>query len=127
MASHSTTEFGGLPTPASDSAPSRRAVGLRSVRAERRVRLAGDAWHRERNTCGRHYTDAASSPLTQPAPDPDAVEWLNGGIIPGSRRKIVTGIPGKTGIVWALDAARKGGLPRFDGVRDLLDDLHADD
>ena len=39
------------------------------------------------------------------SPDPDAVEWLNGGIIPGSRRKIVTGIPGKTGIVWALDAA----------------------
>ena len=39
------------------------------------------------------------------SPDPDAVEWLNGGITPGSRRKIVTGIPGKTGIVWALDAA----------------------
>ena len=42
---------------------------------------------------------------TEVSPDPDAVEWLNGGIIPGSRRKIVTGIPGKTGIVWALDAA----------------------
>ena len=42
---------------------------------------------------------------TEVSPDPDAVEWLNGGIAPGSRRKIVTGIPGKTGIVWALDAA----------------------
>ena len=42
---------------------------------------------------------------TEVSPDPDAVEWLNGGITPGSRRKIVTGIPGKTGIVWALDAA----------------------
>ena len=36
---------------------------------------------------------------------PGAVEWRNDGITPGRRRKIVTGIPGKTGIVWALDAA----------------------
>jgi len=36
---------------------------------------------------------------------PGAVEWKNNAIIPGQRRKIVTGIPGKTGIVWALDAA----------------------
>jgi len=36
---------------------------------------------------------------------PGAVEWKNNAIIPGRRRKIVTGIPGKTGIVWALDAA----------------------
>ncbi len=36
---------------------------------------------------------------------PGAVEWRNGAITPGRRRKIVTGIPGKTGIVWALDAA----------------------
>jgi len=39
------------------------------------------------------------------APRPDAVEWMNSSITPGARRKIVTGIPGKTGIVWALDAA----------------------
>ena len=32
---------------------------------------------------------------TEVSPDPDEVEWLNGGINPGSRRKIVTGIPGK--------------------------------
>ncbi len=36
---------------------------------------------------------------------PGAVEWKNNAITPGRRRKIVTGIPGKTGIVWALDAA----------------------
>ena len=36
---------------------------------------------------------------------PGAVEWKNNAIIPGGRRRIVTGIPGKTGIVWALDAA----------------------
>ena len=36
---------------------------------------------------------------------PGAVAWKNASITPGGRRKIVTGIPGKTGIVWALDAA----------------------
>ena len=36
---------------------------------------------------------------------PGDVEWKNNAITPGNRRKIVTGIPGKTGIVWALDAA----------------------
>ena len=36
---------------------------------------------------------------------PGAVEWRNNALTPGRRRKIVTGIPGKTGIVWALDAA----------------------
>ena len=29
--------------------------------------------------------------------------------------------------VKAMKEARKGGLPRFDSVQDLLDDLHADD
>ena len=39
------------------------------------------------------------------APNPDAVEWLNPNITRGERRKVVTGIPGKTGIIWTLDAA----------------------
>lgn len=39
------------------------------------------------------------------APNSDAVEWLNTSVTPGERRKIVTGIPGKTGIIWTLDAA----------------------
>ncbi|MQA89974.1 MAG: PQQ-binding-like beta-propeller repeat protein [Gemmatimonas sp.] len=42
---------------------------------------------------------------TEVAPDPDAVEWVNPSIEPGSRRKVVTGVPGKPGIVWTLDAA----------------------
>ena len=41
---------------------------------------------------------------TEVAPDPDAVAWINPDITPG-RRKVVTGIPGKPGIVWTLDAA----------------------
>lgn len=41
---------------------------------------------------------------TEVAPDPDAVEWINPALRPGDRRKVVTGIPGKTGVVWTLDA-----------------------
>ncbi len=42
---------------------------------------------------------------TEVSPDPDAVAWLNPDITPGGRRKVVTGVPGKPGLVWTLDAA----------------------
>ncbi len=42
---------------------------------------------------------------TELAPDPDAVDWINPDIDPGETRKVITGIPGKTGIVYTLDAA----------------------
>lgn len=38
-------------------------------------------------------------------PDPASVPWINPKLKPGERRKVVTGIPGKTGIVYTLDAA----------------------
>jgi len=37
------------------------------------------------------------------APDPDAVAWINPNIEPGERRQVLTGVPGKTGIVYTLD------------------------
>jgi PQQ-dependent dehydrogenase (methanol/ethanol family) len=37
------------------------------------------------------------------APSADHVTWINPRIKPGERRKVVTGIPGKTGIVYTLD------------------------
>ncbi|MGZ3275432.1 MAG: outer membrane protein assembly factor BamB family protein [Caulobacteraceae bacterium] len=40
---------------------------------------------------------------TQVAPDPKAVSWINPKIKPGERRQVLTGIPGKTGIVYTLD------------------------
>jgi PQQ-dependent dehydrogenase (methanol/ethanol family) len=40
---------------------------------------------------------------TAVAPDKDAVAWINPKIKPGERRKVITGIPGKTGIVYTLD------------------------
>jgi alcohol dehydrogenase (cytochrome c) len=40
---------------------------------------------------------------TAVAPDPDEVEWINPNIRPGEMRKVVTGVPGKTGIVYTLD------------------------
>ena len=40
---------------------------------------------------------------TAVAPDPDAVAWINPRIRSGEERKVVTGIPGKTGVVYTLD------------------------
>jgi alcohol dehydrogenase (cytochrome c) len=40
---------------------------------------------------------------TAVAPDARQVEWINPKIKPGERRRVITGIPGKTGIVYTLD------------------------
>jgi PQQ-dependent dehydrogenase (methanol/ethanol family) len=40
---------------------------------------------------------------TAVAPDSRSVPWINPRIRPGERRKVVTGIPGKTGLVYTLD------------------------
>ena len=37
------------------------------------------------------------------APNPDSVSWINPRLQPGEERKVITGIPGKTGIVYTLD------------------------
>jgi len=41
---------------------------------------------------------------TDVTPDPDSVTWINPEINE-ERRKVITGVPGKPGIVWTLDAA----------------------
>lgn len=40
---------------------------------------------------------------TAVAPATGAVSWINPRLRPGERRKVVTGIPGKTGVVYTLD------------------------
>jgi alcohol dehydrogenase (cytochrome c) len=40
---------------------------------------------------------------TAVAPDPATVPWINPNIRPGEMRRVITGIPGKTGIVYTLD------------------------
>ncbi len=40
---------------------------------------------------------------TAVAPDADAVAWINPRLRPGEVRKVMTGIPGKTGVVYTLD------------------------
>ena len=42
---------------------------------------------------------------TEVVPAADAVEWINPDLVPGTRRKVVTGLPGKPALVWTLDAA----------------------
>jgi PQQ-dependent dehydrogenase (methanol/ethanol family) len=40
---------------------------------------------------------------TAVAPDPSEVSWINPRLRPGEVRKVMTGIPGKTGVVYTLD------------------------
>ena len=40
---------------------------------------------------------------TAVAPSASAVSWINPRLQPGERRRVVTGIPGKTGVVYTLD------------------------
>ena len=40
---------------------------------------------------------------TAVAPDPTAVTWINPRLTPGETRRVLTGIPGKTGLVYTLD------------------------
>lgn len=40
---------------------------------------------------------------TAVAPDPREVPWINPRLEPGEVRKVVTGIPGKTGVIYTLD------------------------
>ena len=40
---------------------------------------------------------------TAVAPDPSEVSWINPRLEPGEVRKVMTGIPGKTGVVYTLD------------------------
>ena len=40
---------------------------------------------------------------TAVAPDPSEVAWINPRVRPGERRRVMTGIPGKTGVVYTLD------------------------
>lgn len=42
---------------------------------------------------------------TEINPDAAAASWVNPDIASNARRKVITGVPGKTGIVWTLDAA----------------------
>ena len=42
---------------------------------------------------------------TEVSPDPSEVPWIHPDLVPGETRKVITGIPGKTGLVWTLDAA----------------------
>ncbi len=40
---------------------------------------------------------------TPVAPNAAEVSWINPGLEPGERRKVITGIPGKTGVIYTLD------------------------
>ena len=47
---------------------------------------------------------------TQVAPSPEDVPWISPKVRPGDARTVITGIPGKTGVIWTLDAKTGGFL-----------------
>jgi len=60
--------------------------------------LPGDEWDQD-------HPFARLIVETEVAPSADEVAWVNPGLVPGERRKVVTGLPGKPALVWTLDAA----------------------
>lgn len=60
--------------------------------------LPGDEWDQD-HPFGRLIVE------TQVAPSAEEVEWINPALVPGERRKVITGLPGKPALVWTLDAA----------------------
>lgn len=40
---------------------------------------------------------------TATTPDPDSVEWISPRVRPGEVRKVITGVPGKTGLFYTID------------------------
>jgi len=60
--------------------------------------LPGDEWDQD-------HPFARLIVETEVAPAADEVQWVNPEIVPGERRKVITGLPGKPALVWTLDAA----------------------
>lgn len=66
------------------------------------------AWHFQHIPGGNWDQDHPFERIiveTEVTPDADAVSWMNPNISSSARRKVITGVPGKPGIVWTLDAA----------------------
>jgi len=65
------------------------------------------AWyfqHLPRDSWDLDHTFERMIVRTEVSPDPAAVPWINPDLRPGETRKVLTGVPGKTGVVWTLDA-----------------------
>ncbi len=64
---------------------------------------------------------------TAVAPDEDAVRWINPRVRSGEVRKVITGIPGKTGLVYTLDRATGQFLwARETTVQNVIEDLNVE-
>lgn len=59
------------------------------------------------------------------APDPDSVEWINPRVRPGEERRVITGIPGKTGLIYTIDRETGQFLwARTTVEQNVIDDLN---
>lgn len=60
--------------------------------------LPGDEWDQD-------HPFARLIVETEVTPSAEEVAWINPDLVPGERRKVLTGLPGKPALVWTLDAA----------------------
>jgi PQQ-dependent dehydrogenase (methanol/ethanol family) len=64
---------------------------------------------------------------TAVAPDDDAVRWINPRVRSGESRKVITGIPGKTGLVYTLDRVTGQFLwARETTVQNVIEDVNVE-
>ena len=64
---------------------------------------------------------------TDVSPDPKAVRWINPRVREGEERKVITGIPGKTGLVYTLDAKTGEFLwARETVMQNVIDDINVE-
>lgn len=61
--------------------------------------------HLPRDNWGMDHAYERLVVTTEVSPDANAVKWISPKVVAGQERKVITGVPGKTGLVWTLDAA----------------------
>lgn len=65
------------------------------------------AWsfqHLPRDNWGLDHVFERMVVTAEVSPDSSAVKWISPKVTAGESRKVITGVPGKTGVVWTLDA-----------------------
>ena len=94
------------PAPKFMLARQRRAVPLSQLdaRDRRRHRRASSGTSSTSSTIGTSIIRSSGCSSTRRSrPTASAVKWINPRVRPGEVRKVITGVPGKTGLVYTLD------------------------
>ncbi len=99
-----------VPLPLSEQARGSGAAELAYTNATLAIRpdtgeVVWSHQHLPRDNWGMDHVYERLVVTTEVSPDAKAVKWISPKVVAGQERKVVTGVPGKTGLVWTLDAA----------------------